>query len=137
MIEDYNVEMLLISSDITFASVDINGDSGTAVISLDQYWRVALMDGNIVVGIEYTSLNLHNKVINMTRAGNNKWRCYFASSGDDDEESVILRGSVLNVQITSSSSIHVIHDGIVFMYSEDGNTYALIYNQNEIDYWEK
>ena len=130
-------EMLLISSDITFSSVDINGDSGTAVISFSQNWRVFWTDANDVNHLEFAQLNLQDKVISMTRSGNNQWRCYFESSADNDEEKIILQGSVLNVQITSSSSIHVIHDGIVFMYSEDGNTYALIYNQNEIDYWEK
>ena len=135
--ENFEIEMLLISSDITFSDVDINGDSGTATISLDQSWRIIFKDGDVIDRIEYTSLNLNNKTINMTRSGNNKWRCYFASSGDTEEEETILKGSVLNVQVTSSSSLHIIQDGIVYLHSTDGNSYAFVYNQNELDYWEK
>ena len=73
--------------------------------------------------IDYTAFNLKDKTMNMVRHPNNvnKWRCYFdvveipVVSGDvtSDDINEIIKGTVMNIEVTSDNTITVVHEGIV------------------------
>ncbi|MBR0079727.1 MAG: hypothetical protein IJP69_05060 [Synergistaceae bacterium] len=156
--------MLLISSDVTFSNINISGDTGTATVSMDQNWRV---EWNHTIYVRYydrdagdyayreetskligfTAFSLRNKTINMTRNATNtgKWRCYFENpDATDSTEATIIKGTVMNVEITADNTITIVHEGIVEPPQEylndtavDVKSNLIIYDQVDFDYIKK
>ena len=156
--------MLLISSDVTFSNVNISGDIGTATVSVDQTWRVEWNrtvyvpyydeESNTYTIIEetvkkigFTAFNIRNKTANMTRnaTNTNKWRCYFdIPETTSDTEATIIKGTVMNVEVTADNTITIVHEGIVVPPDEymneasrDIKANLITYDQIDFDYIKK
>lgn len=133
---DLNTDKLvmnLLSANLYFSNVIINGNTGSAIVSSSQTWRAIV---NNAAARNSSIFDFTDKVVNLSRYGRDQWR---GEIPDEEGHEIIFI-----ITINSESNIHVVQNGIIPMpynlesditfYDDYGASYYVLFYTTEIDY---